>query len=197
MKFLAKAALLAAVLASSSASANLPAPSTQFDFSYTFSSGDVITGSLLGNLDTTGNYVVNISNVQANFDGAQFLNDSSISALDAVAWNTTTGTWDNTIPAIVSFNAALNNFAFADTDVSVNTNFSNGFSFVNDTTNVGGQLVFATDINTTPNLNALDGTSSATSGTWSLTAVPLPTSLPMMVSGLALLGAAVRRRLQA
>lgn len=194
MKYVLKAAVLAAIFTSGSANAT---PLTQFDFTYTFSSGDVLTGNLMGNVDGTGNYVINISDVQATFDGVALLPDTGTGYLDAVAWNTTTGAWDNTMSAIVSFNAALNNFGFADVDLSVSSAYSNGFVFVNDATNVGGQMVFATDVNTTPNLNAEDATSLATSGTWSLTAVPLPTSLPLMLSGLGLLAAAARRRLQA
>ncbi|MDD4915893.1 MAG: hypothetical protein PHW13_12745 [Methylococcales bacterium] len=193
MKYLVKAAVLAAMFTTGSASAT----ETQFDFSYIFSSGDVITGNLMGNVDGTGNYIINISNVQATFDGVALLPDTGTGYLDAAAWNTTTGAWDNTIPAVVSFNAALNNFGFADVNLALNTSYSNGFAFVNDAVNVGGQLVFATDVNVTPNLNAEDATSLSTAGTWSLTAVPLPTSLPLMLSGLGLLAAAARRRLLA
>ena len=192
MKFLAKAAVMAAVLVSGSANAT-----TQFDFSYTFSSGDTITGYLFGNVDTTGNYIQSISNVSVNFDGTQFLNDTSTSALDLVAWNTTTGAWDNTIAPIVSFTASLNNFGFADVNLATNTSYSNVFSFANDATNFGGQVVSATNVNTTPNSIAVDGTAYGTSGTWSIAAVPVPTSLPLMLSGLGMLAVAARRRLQA
>ena len=191
MNLLSKA-LVVAALATGSAHAT----ETQFDFSYTFSSGDIISGYLFGNVDSTGNYIINVTNVQATFDGVQLLTDSGTGSLDAVAWNTTTSSFDDTIPAIVSFNAALNNFGFADVDLAVNSSYSNDFIFANDTT-LGGQMIFASDVNTTPQMNALDGTAYSTSGTWAIAAVPLPTSLPLMLSGLGILAAAARRRLQA
>ena len=189
-KLLTTAAILAA-LTTGAANAD-----TTFDYSYTFSSGDVFSGSLQGNLDPTGTYITNISNVQAFLDGVQFLNDTATGSLDVVAWNTTTESWDDSITPVVSTNAALNNFAFADTDLAVNTLWSNGFLFVNDA-NLGGQTVFGVNSNITDgNGNALSAIDSP-AGTWSITAVPVPASLPLMISGLGLLAAAARRRLQA
>ncbi|MGD0958256.1 MAG: VPLPA-CTERM sorting domain-containing protein [Methylomonas sp.] len=193
MKSLLKTAAVLAVLTSGAAQAN-----EQFDFSYIFSSGDVITGSMWGNLDPTGLYIQNITNVQAFLDGVQFLNDISTGSLDATAWNTTTGTWDDTIAPVVSTNASLNNFAFGDTDVASNpSGVSNYFFFINDPTQ--GQQVFAVNTNNLDsNGNAQSAFDSpAATGAWTITAVPLPATLPMLTSGLAILGLAARRRAKA
>ena len=100
MKKLLITAAICAVMTTGVASAN--APEQDFAFSYTFSSGDIINGTFLGNFDATGTNVVNITNVNASLDGVQFLNDAAISSLDVTAWNTSTGTWDNTIAPVVS-----------------------------------------------------------------------------------------------
>jgi len=184
------AAALAATLASGAASAE------NFDFSYTFSSGDVISGSFQGTWNSTHTAALNITDVTASLDYVPFLADANTGYLDVTAWNTTTGTWDDTIAPVISTNAANNNFVFADTDVAVNTAASNYFFFINDATQ--GQQAFAVNTNVLDiNGNAQSAFDAPAAGSWSLTAVPLPTTLPMMLSGLGLLVAAARRRLQA
>jgi PEP-CTERM motif len=178
MKLFLKAAALAAVFASCAANAST------FDFSYTFTDGQSVTGSLDGTL--SGSLVTNISDVHVALDGTPFVG----APLFAAAWNTTTGTWDNTIPAAVSTNAALNNFIFADSNVPTDFGASNYFYFVSDPNSPSGPSVFANNVNTQQ--AALD----SANGTWSLTPapVPLPAALPLIVSGLGLFGAAARRR---
>ena len=114
-KLLTAAALLATFTVGAANAAE-----SQFDFSYSFASGDLLTGSLIGNLDATGTYIQNISNVQVVFDGVPFSNDVAINALDVTAWNTATTGWDDTATPVVSLNPLLNNFVFADTDVAQN-----------------------------------------------------------------------------
>jgi hypothetical protein len=177
MKLLLKAAAIAAVFAACAANAST------FDFSYTFADGQALTGSLDGTLN--GSLVTNISDVHVSLDGTAFLG----APLFAAAYNTTTGTWDNTTPAVVSTNGALNNFIFSDTAVPTDIGVSNYFYFVNDPngTNTG---VFAANVNTSQ--AAFDNVP----GAWSLTPapVPLPAALPLIISGLGLFGAAARRR---
>ncbi|MES1195846.1 MAG: PEP-CTERM sorting domain-containing protein [Steroidobacter sp.] len=178
MKNFLKAAALCAMFASYNASAS------SFDFSYLFGDGTSLTGTLSGDLN--GSLVTNISNVHVFLNGTEFSGGS----LFAAAWNTTTHDWDNTIPAVVSTNAALNNFIFADADVPTDFGVSNYFYFVNDPASPGNQ-VFANNLNTGD--IALDDTPN---GSWSLTAVPtpIPAALPLLISGIGLLGAAGRRR---
>ena len=172
-----------------------------FDFSYTFSTSDsltpvytsvdTITGSFTGTLDTSTTLISNISDIQVTFDGVAFTGP-----LIAVAWNATTSNFDDMIAPIVSTNAALNNFAFADTDIAVNPGANYGFEFLNDP-KAGGQQVYAFNYTIQDsNNNALSAIDTPANGAWTVTAVPVPAALPMMLSGLGVLAAA-RRRLQA
>lgn len=179
MKKILTAAAVAAILASGIASA-----ASTFDFSYTFGDSSTVTGSLLGDLN--GLFINNVSNVQVSLNGTAFSGP-----LYASAWNTAIGNWDNTIAPVVSTNAALNNFIFADTNVPTDFGASNYLYFINDPTQ--GQQVFGDNLNTGD--IAFDGPASAT---WSIAAapVPLPASLSMLISGLGLFGVMMRRSKQ-
>jgi hypothetical protein len=181
MKYILKAVLLLTAFISITASA------TVYNFSYTFGDNSSITGSLSGNLN--GFFVDNISDVHVFFNGTQFSGGS----LFSTAWNTTTHDWDNTINAVVSTNASLNNFLFADSNVPTDYNLSNYFYFVNDGASIGHEA-FAVNYNTGD--AALDNPTS--NATWSLTAAPVPepATYVTLITGLGLLGVALRRRRQ-
>ena len=157
-----------------------------FDFSYTFADGLVLKGSLDGT--QSGQFVTNVSNVNINFNGTAFSG-----TLLGGTFDQTAGSFDFTKAPVVSFNASQNNFIFSDaTDPAAASNF---FYFVNGTTPSGlsNQELSVANIHVILNNADFD---SPGAGTWSMTPVPLPAALPLLLSGLGLLGLN-RRRLQA
>lgn len=179
---------IASILAFASLSAN----AQNFDFSYTFGDSQVVTGSLSG--DLVGSMINNISNIQVAFNGVQFATDASGSLYSAG--------WDGmnyTGAAVVSTNAALNNFIFADSNVAASDwGTSNYFTFTNDATY--GSVVYADNLNNGE--LALDGESygstPVSASNWSITAVTAPVPEPaegmLLLSGLAMMGFIARRR---
>jgi hypothetical protein len=183
--------VLKAVIFMTAMSASL-AQAQSYAFSYTFSSGDVITGSFTGDLNTTTTLFSNVANVYAALDGVPFVNDAVIGSLDIVAWNSSTQSWDDTLTPQISTNAGLNNFSIADNDPAKNVNTTNYFQFINDANN--GQEVLADNNNGSP-VFALDTNSNgAVNSAWTVTAVPEPGLLSMLVSGLGFLATKAHRR---
>lgn len=169
-----------------------------FDFSYTFTDGQSLSGTLSGT-EVSGAgaafSVSNISDISVTLDGNAFT--GSLSA----------GTYDSATPlapyvytanaAVVSTNAALNNFIIADSTDPAGDNVTNYFYFVSGTTpsGTGSAEVLAANFNTGD--YDLDNNAQGPLGVWSLTAapVPLPAGLPLLGSALGLLGmGALRRR---
>jgi hypothetical protein len=190
MKLLIKAAVIAAALGASAA-----ASATEFDFSYTFTDGQQITGSLDGTLNGTA--ISNISDLQVSLNGIAFSGGSDASGPTSLAiygWDTTNESFD--APASFSTVSSKNNFAIADENPGANPNYF--FSFVNDPafgTSIGAGNLLHSDT-----FSGLGATQSAADfaddGTWTVTPapVPLPAALPLLLSGLGLFGFGRRRR---
>jgi hypothetical protein len=149
---------------------------TVYDFSYIFTDGTTLTGSLDGTLN--GSFVTNISNVEVSFGGSSFSGTLVGGSFDGAAFQTG--------GPVVSTNGALNNFIFADGDLNQGT--ATNYFFFNSTLGV-----LAANLNVNPNNTPSDFTAN---GSWKLTAapVPLPAALPLLLSGLGLLGLKRRRR---
>lgn len=186
MKMLVTAAAIAVALGGSAvASAGV------FDFSYTFGDGQQVTGSLDGTTTDGGQTVSDISNLQVYLNGIAFT--GGVGPLQLNAWNTSLESYDDTTPVVLSANESLNNFIISDVDAANSTAADYYFTLVNDPAGVGNSAValnyLQSDSFSGPGTNQLaidDGT-----GTWSLTAapVPLPATLPLFISGLGGLGA--------
>lgn len=195
--------LLVSLFALTATSAN----ADQFNFSYTFSSGYVASGSFSG--IQNGKFVDNISNVSVSLNGNPFVGSPN---LFAVAYNVVTQNVDNTTPAIVSFDALKNNFMFIDVNYPTDPNYTNYFLMRNDPNNPVPVSLAQVQM---PGPNLCDNNACADillagiynsfdPARWSLTAVapgsvtpvPEPEIYAMLMAGLGLLGVVARRRKQ-
>jgi len=175
-----KRSLKAAVIAAAFAACAAAAHAETFEFSYTFADGMAVTGSLDGTLN--GDLIANISNVTVDFAGTQFNGRLFSGTSDNV--NSVFNYSANA--AVVSTNAALNNFIFSDGNDPALGNTTNAFVF-----NSPAGLVEAFNTNVLVNNTDID---MPASGTWDIRPVPVPAALPLLLSGMGLLAAAKRRR---
>ena len=183
-KFIQAAALLAACSGAAHAST--------FDFSYTFTDGQAVTGSFDGT--QSGDLVTNISNVSAAFEGVAFSGGSLFIGSFDPSGNSGKGAFNYAAnSAVVSTDAALNNFVINDSSDPLNDNSTNSFYLVNGTT---PDFFGSHEANVSTNAGPSDYDNEQVNGVgqWSLTPVPLPAALPLVLSGLGLLAAAKRRR---
>jgi len=192
MKFLIKAAVIAAALGGSAV-----AGAATYDFSYTFTDGQQITGSLDGTL--SGTTISNISDLQVSLNSIAFAGGSDASGPTSLAiygWDTSNESWD--APASFSTVGSKNNFEIADENPNGPNQANYFFSFTNDP--AFGSAVGAGNFLASDSFSGSTAPQSAADfpadGTWTVTPapVPLPAALPLLLSGLGLFGIGRRRR---
>jgi hypothetical protein len=178
--------LFRAALAATSLLLAVNAHATVFSFSYVFGDSSTMTGTLHG--DAAGDYVNNISDVHVSFNGTAFTGVSFTGGYDP-----STHQFGPAGSAVLSTNAALNNFLMADADPNGAGMVNNYFYFINDPS--FGQEVFAVNYNLATTPVALDNPAAPT---WSLVAepvaVPEPASIALTLGALGVMGAVRRRR---
>jgi hypothetical protein len=93
--------------------------SMTFNFSYQFSGGPTVSGSLDG--DQNGNYVENISNISVFFNGTQMSGPMHTAMFNGSDWVNS--------PVVVSFDASNNNLIFINSDFLNGQPYSEYFAF--------------------------------------------------------------------
>lgn len=173
MKFIVHLALLLCALANGSAQA-----AQTFNYSYTFDTGEVISGSFSG--IANGNLISGLSNITANFNGTPFSGSGNLFS----AAYTGSGFGGS---AVVSIDGLQSNFIFGP-----DSNFAEYFYVIPWAGGIGAQAYI-------PAVGYIDYVNTHyIPSNWHVTAaIPEPETYAMLLAGLGLLGFTARRRKQA
>lgn len=174
-KLLRAAALAAALTASCAAHA------TSYVFSYTFASGDQLTGAFDGT--ASGDLISDLSNFAVSFAGTPLSGSLLQYGID----------WEEGYIAaagVASFSGTANNLIITNTPFDADPTAASTYI----TLYSSAAYSLAQVSRLPPATSAFDGTTDYSAVRWNVTAVPEPETYGMLLAGLALVGAAARRR---
>lgn len=163
--------------------ASAAAQATTFNFSYSFTDGNKVTGSFDGTAN--GNLVTGLSHISVSLNGNAFSGSGSLSAY---SFDIQKSEW--TENAVVSFDGLHSNFGFSDGHPNDKGDIFLLIPYDKSTTEVA-QLILAGGGDST------DFGGDIVAANWTVTAVPEPETYAMLLAGLGLVGFAARRRKQA
>lgn len=95
-----------------------------YGYSYTYGSGDVVTGSFTG--DASGNLIKNLSSISASLNGVVF---NGSGHLYGSLWDKNASVFVSGA-AVASFDGTQNNFLFSDVDTPNNSGTTNFFDSI-------------------------------------------------------------------
>jgi len=200
MNGLVKTVVVVALIGSSTV-----ASASVFDFSYVFADGQQVTGDFTGTTTNGGQSVTNIGNIQVQLNGIAFAPVGGVGnpTLQANAWVPSTAAFSDTAPVTIYANGALNNFIISDVDAATSASPDYEFGYINDSTN-GIYQVVAANFLQSDSFSKAEGNSTqlaldspGVASSWTLTevtAVPLPSTLALLASGVGLFGLRGYRR---
>jgi hypothetical protein len=169
-----------------------PSSAATFDFSYTFDTKDVVTGSFTGT--KSGDLISNIANVDIELNGQAFVGDPDLVVSSYTAAGSDCASCWTSGGAVVSSDPMKNNFFFS--DKAPNSGASNYFYMV-PWPNGGGDPEAVQAWGPSGVIDSYNGDLIPTN--WSVTevmsgGVPEPTTWALIILGLGMIGASLRVR---
>ena len=165
--------LAALVVAFACAGFPCHAQATTYNYSDTFSSGDVVSGFFQGT--AKGNMIVDIFGISVSLNGVAFINNGNL--LSSSYQN---NDWQNG-GAVASFDGTQNDFMFVDADYPDSQSYTEYFYNIPNYFR-NGQEAWAYNGNAYPGPGY--GASDPSGGTWKVSAVPEPASMALLGAGL-------------
>jgi hypothetical protein len=98
-----------------------------FDYSFTYTNGNVVSGTLEGTVSSDGNYVDNVQNVTVLYNGIP-MSGSIYTATLSFPPGSQSGTY--VAGPVVAFNALSNDFWFGNSNVLSGNNFSSDYFYI-------------------------------------------------------------------